>query len=92
MPKVRKIGRHKSIPRAIKRAVKNIQSHAEVKRVILGTFHPCRHKHTVGSLEFREEVGQGMKLYGYCGGGICNVFVYLRDLSRREVTRRELGL
>lgn len=77
-------GRHKSLGKQVKQSVKWIQSIPSVKKVVLGFSECCRHKYPPGHLRFKKDVEGGIKINGYSGNGVTDMFVLIDPLSERE--------
>jgi hypothetical protein len=72
---VSKKGRHKSVEKNLRPAVRWLESLAQVKRVILGLTDNCRHSFPAGVIRHRRDVLGGFKANGYGGSVIIDMFI-----------------
>jgi hypothetical protein len=75
----KRTGKHTSTDKSLKGPVNRLLAQKGVDRVVLGPYHNCRHRFPVGSLRFQADTDTGIKVKGYCGDGIRDLFVYLVD-------------
>jgi len=66
-------GRHKSVPRALKRALSTVLP--KDAKVVMSDICSCRHNFSVGTLKVTENTPCTAKIRGYYGSGIVNFFV-----------------
>ncbi len=72
-----KRGRHKSAAPDLNRSLKWLESKSEVQKLILGFTENCRHKYTPGHIRCKSEVKGGLKVNGYFGGGVIDIFLHV---------------
>jgi len=70
-----KRGRHKSAGNDLDRSIRWLESQDIVKKVILGFTESCRHKYSPGHLRFKSDVSGGIKVNGYSGNGVVDLFI-----------------
>lgn len=80
----KRIGKHSSVDRDLKRSLKKLLRQTGVVKVVLGPFHNCRHNSTVGSLLFQADIDAGIKIKGFCGDGVRDLFVYVKPPERKD--------
>jgi hypothetical protein len=81
---VEKTGRHKSLDKDLKRSVEWLKSFTYVTKVVIGISECCRHRYSPGTLRWKSDVAGGMKLNGYSGKGITDLFVKVDPIELRE--------
>ena len=79
-----KTGRHKSLDKDLKRSVEWLKSFAVVTKVVIGISESCRHKYPPGVLRWKSDVPGGIKLNGYSGKGVTDLFVKVDPIEYRE--------
>ena len=77
-------GRHKSLDKHLKKSVKWIYNQKSVEKVILGFSESCRHKYTPGYIKFKHNVKQGIKVNGYSGKGVTDIFIKIHPIKERD--------
>lgn len=82
-------GRHKSLDKHLKNEIAWVEKLPGVQKVILGFSEACRHRYPPGHLRFTEDVDGGIKMTGYSGKGVIDLFVRIDPpLAREEIKRR----
>lgn len=75
-------GRHKSVPRELKRAL-TAALPADTK-VVMNDICSCRHAFAAGSLRVTHSENLSIKLRGYYGSGIVNFYVTFSSKEAKE--------
>ena len=79
-----KKGKHRSVEKAMKLSIRWIENINCIKKVILGISEACRHKYAPGTLRFKSDVDGGIKINGYSGLGVTDIFIKIDPISERE--------
>ncbi len=77
-------GKHKSMGKILKRSIRWLENIPAVSKVVLGFSEACRHKYAPGTLRFKMDVDGGIKINGYSGTGVTDIFVKIEPISERE--------
>lgn len=77
-------GRHTSVDKHLKRNILWLEELPGVKKVVLGISEACRHRYTPGHIRFKMDVEGGIKINGYSGIGVTDIFVKIDPISERE--------
>ena len=77
-----KRGKHRSTDKEMERTIKWLEGLDIVEKVILERVECCRHKSTTGSLRIKRETLTGVKINGYTGLGIVDLFVKTTDKEK----------
>lgn len=83
-----KKGRHKSLDKAMRLSIRWIESISCIKKVVLGISESCRHKYAPGTLRFKSDVEGGIKINGYSGLGVTDIFIKIDPISERETIKQ----
>ena len=67
--------KHKSTDKKLKRSLKWLYQQTGVQKIVLGLSDCCRHKYPPGTLRCRAVIDGGLKLNGYSGNGVTDIFV-----------------
>lgn len=70
-----KKGKHTSVEKNLRRAVRWLESLGQIRRVILGRTESCRHSFPAGHVRHRRDVPGGFKANGYGGSVIIDMFI-----------------
>lgn len=73
--KKRKRGQHTSVMKELKKSITWLESLPYVERVIFGRVECARHAYTPGHLRFQMDAPGGIKIKGYGGTGIMDVYI-----------------
>ena len=84
-------GRHKSLDKNLKKSIKWIYKQKSVTKVILGFSENCRHKYSPGYIKFKHNVKKGMKVNGYSGKGITDIFIKIDPVSQRSFVKNRIS-
>jgi len=76
--------RHTSVDKHLKSHILWIEDIPAVKKVVLGISEACRHKYPPGYIRFKMEVEGGIKVSGYSGKGVVDIFIKIDPISKRE--------
>jgi len=79
-----KKGRHTTLDKQLKRNVLWIEKIASVSKVVLGFSECCRHKYPPGHIKFKLNVTGGIKVNGYSGKGVTDIFIKINPITDRE--------
>lgn len=77
-------GKHQSMGKDLKRSVIWLENIPAVKKVVLGISEACRHKYSPGCIRFKMDVNGGIKVNGYSGTGVTDIFVKIDPIEERE--------
>lgn len=55
-----------------------------ITKVVLGISESCRHKYAPGTLRFKMDVDGGIKINGYSGLGVTDIFIKIEPITERE--------
>lgn len=80
----KKKGKHKSLDKAVKPNIRWLESMPCIKKVVLGISESCRHRYAPGTLRFKSDVDGGIKINGYSGLGVTDIFIKIDPISERE--------
>jgi hypothetical protein len=67
-----------------------LESFSTIKKVVLGFTSSCRHKYAPGHLRFQKEVPGGMRVIGYSGNGVIDLFLRVEPENVEEVKQKIL--
>jgi hypothetical protein len=87
-----KFGKHNTIDRDAMRFVRRAEANRDLKRVALGQVEPCRHSKTVGTAKLKRILPGTLHVQVFLGGGILNLYLYLKKGSEVAEVQRTLGL
>jgi len=77
-------GKHTSVDKHLKNNILWIEHIAGVQKVVLGISEACRHKYPPGHIRFKMDVDGGIKVTGYSGIGVTDIFIKIDPISKRE--------
>lgn len=77
-------GRHTSLDKNLKQSISWIESLPEITKVVLGFSENCRHKYPPGYLKFKQNVAGGIKINGYSGNGVVDIYLKIEPINARE--------
>ena len=80
-------GRHKSLDSHLKNNVLWVENIPGVQKVVLGISESCRHKYPPGHIRFKSDVDGGIKVNGYSGKGVTDMFIKIDPISKREAIK-----
>lgn len=83
-------GKHKSLDNKLKKSVKWIYMQPSVRKIVIGFSESCRHKYSPGYIKFKHNVKKGMKVNGYSGKGVTDIFIKVDPISDREVLKKKI--
>lgn len=83
-------GRHKSLDSALKKHVLWLETLPGVKKIVLGFSEACRHKYSPGVIRFKQDVNGGIKVNGYSGKGVTDMFIRIDPIENREEVKARL--
>jgi len=73
--------------KALKRSIQWLEGIPSIKKVVLGFSECCRHKYAPGFLRFKSDVDGGIKINGYSGSGVTDIFVKIEPIDQRETVK-----
>lgn len=82
-------GRHKSVPREIKRALSKVLDRDA--KVVMQDICSCRHAYAPGTLRITEEATTSLKIRAYFGSGIVNLFVKFPSEIEKDLAKEKLS-
>ncbi len=77
-------GKHTSLDKDLGRSISWLEKVASVSKVVLGFSECCRHKYPPGHIRFKADVSGGIKINGYSGKGVTDIFVRIVPIEDRE--------
>lgn len=89
-------GRHKSLDKHLKNQIAWVEKLPGVQKLILGFSEACRHRYPPGHIRFTADVDGGIKMTGYSGKGVIDLFIRIdppeagEEIKRRIVERFSL--
>ena len=83
-------GRHKSLDNKLKKSVQWIYKQKSVTKIILGLSRSCRHKYSPGYIKFKHNVKKGIKVNGYSGKGITDIFIRVESSFERDILKKKI--
>ena len=78
-------GKHTSIPKELKSFFSWAESVDEITKVIITRTEGCRHSYKPGFIRFRGVVDGGIKMTGYSGNGVTDLFVRCKEENIKEL-------
>jgi len=81
-------GRHTSLDKHLKNNILWIERLSGVQKVILGISEACRHKYSPGHIRIKMDVDGGIKVNGYSGTGVIDIFIRIDPISQREIIKK----
>lgn len=84
-------GRHTSVDKHIKNNILWVEKLPGVQKVVLGISESCRHKYPPGHIRFKMDVEGGIKVNGYSGKGVTNIFIKIEPIELREQIKSQLA-
>ena len=86
-----KTGRHKSLDKDLKRSVEWLKNFDYVTKVVIGISECCRHKYAPGTLRWKSDVPGGIKINGYSGKGVTDLFIKIDPIEQRPTLKMLLS-
>lgn len=83
-------GKHTSLDKSLKKNIDWIEAHPSVKKVVLGFSEGCRHKYAPGTIRFKSDVDGGIKVNGYSGKGVTDIFIRIEPIEAREIVKYDI--
>lgn len=77
-------GRHTTLDKHLKPNIQWIENLSSVQKVVLGISEACRHKYPAGHIRFKQDVTGGIKVNGYSGIGVIDIFIRIDPIDDRE--------
>lgn len=68
----------------MKPSIRWLENMSCITKVVLGISESCRHKYAPGTLRFKMDVDGGIKLNGYSGLGVTDIFIKIEPITERE--------
>ncbi len=85
-------GKHTSIDKHLKKNILWIETLPSVQKVVIGISEACRHKYSPGFIRFKSDVDGGIKVIGYSGNGVMDIFIRIDPISDREWIKQKIAL
>ena len=83
-------GRHTSLDKHLKNILW-IEEVPSVQKVVLGISEACRHKYPPGHIRFKMDVEGGIKVTGYSGTGVIDIFIKIAPISARNEVKTKIA-
>ncbi len=78
------MGRHQSLDSHVKKNLEWLKGIPGVAKVVIGISESCRHRFPPGYIRFKSDVEGGIKINGYSGNGVTDLFIKIDPISERE--------
>jgi hypothetical protein len=78
------MGRHQSLDSHVKKSLQWLQGISGVAKVVIGISESCRHRFPPGYIRFKLDVEGGIKINGYSGNGVTDLFIKIEPITERE--------
>jgi hypothetical protein len=78
------MGRHQSLDSHVKKSLQWLQGIQGVAKVVIGISESCRHRFPPGYIRFKLDVEGGIKMNGYSGNGVTDLFIKIEPITERE--------
>ena len=79
-----KKGKHKTLDKKLELSVQWLQKFECVKKVIINRTEGCRHAYAAGHMRVKSDVEGGIKINGYGGRGVTDLFVRIEPIKDRD--------
>lgn len=83
-------GKHTSLDKNLKKSIKWLESVEGVQKIVLGFSEACRHKYAPGHLRYKMDADGGIKINGYSGNGVVDIFIRISPISLREQVKSQI--
>jgi len=77
-------GRHQTLDKHLKPHILWVEHLPGVQKVVLGISEACRHRYPPGHIRFKRDVEGGIKVTGYSGKGVTDIFIKIDPITKRE--------
>lgn len=84
-------GHHTSVDKHLKSNILLLEQVPGVKKVVLGISEACRHKYPPGHIRFKMDVDGGIKITGYSGTGVIDIFIKIDPISARDEIKTKIA-
>lgn len=84
-------GRHTSLDKHLKHSVLWLENIPEVTKIVLGFSENCRHKYAPGCIKFKKNVAGGIKVNGYSGNGVIDMYIKIEPITAREQVKNTIA-
>ncbi len=84
-------GKHKSLDKHLKNNMLWVENLPDVQKVVLGISESCRHKYPPGHIRFKMDVDGGIKVTGYSGKGVTDIFIKIDPISNRDHVKKMIA-
>jgi hypothetical protein len=61
-----------------------------VTKTVIGISESCRHRYPPGHIRFKKEVDGGIKVNGYSGNGVTDIFIKIDPITERETVKQAI--
>lgn len=72
----------------MKLSIRWIETLPCIKKVVIGISEGCRHRYAPGTIRFKSDVEGGIKINGYSGLGVTDIFIKISPISEREYVKQ----
>ena len=83
-------GKHKSLDKKLKKSIRWIYKQKSVSKIVIGFSENCRHKYPPGFIKFKKNASAGIKVNGYSGKGITDIFIKIDPILNRDRIKKKL--
>lgn len=83
-------GRHTSLDKHLKNNILWVEGIFGVQKVVLGISEACRHKYPPGHIRCKMDVDGGIKVTGYSGTGVMDIFIKIDPILEREAVKAKI--
>lgn len=84
-------GKHQSLDKDLKKSIRWLETVPGVKKIVIGISESCRHRYAPGQLRLKADVDGGIKINGYSGNGVVDLFIKIEPISRREHVKEAIN-
>ncbi|MEY3182259.1 MAG: hypothetical protein RLZ35_244 [Pseudomonadota bacterium] len=84
-------GRHKSLDKHLKNEIAWVEKLPGVQKIVLGFSESCRHRYPPGHIRFTADVDGGIKVIGYSGKGVTDIFIRIDPPEAREIIKLRMA-
>jgi hypothetical protein len=78
------MSKHQSLDKHVKLNITWVKTLPAVTKIVIGFSEACRHKYPPGHIRFKSDVDGGIKINGYSGKGVTDLFIKIDPITERE--------